>query len=148
MLDLSGRIRLITGVDSIAGAKFLSDAALARGQTAEVWIEVDTGFRRTGVPYETVTGFASEISKFKGLRITGIYTYKGLTYKGKATDDREKAGLEESQMMVEAARRLEKAGIKVSNISVAQHLPVNLQRQFQASLKSGPVLMSLTMQCK
>lgn len=118
VLDLSGRIRLITGVDSIAGAKFLSDAALARGQTAEVWIEVDTGFRRTGVPYETVTGFASEISKFKGLRITGIYTYKGLTYKGKATDDREKAGLEESQMMVEAARRLEKAGIKVSNISV------------------------------
>jgi hypothetical protein len=95
ILNLNRKIRLIVGVDSIEGAKELSEAALADEQIIEVRMEVDTGLRRTGVEYEKAVNFARRIVEFRGIKVTGIFTFKGLVYEGKATCDAEKAGLDE-----------------------------------------------------
>jgi D-serine deaminase-like pyridoxal phosphate-dependent protein len=58
-LRLGERVRLVVGVDSIEGARRLS--AVAEDQTLEVRLEVDTGLRRTGVPYDEAVGLAGEI---------------------------------------------------------------------------------------
>jgi D-serine deaminase-like pyridoxal phosphate-dependent protein len=41
--------RLIVGIDSLAGAKALDEAARAAGLKLEVRLEVDIGFARTGI---------------------------------------------------------------------------------------------------
>ncbi|TCL70087.1 D-serine deaminase-like pyridoxal phosphate-dependent protein [Hydrogenispora ethanolica] len=118
VLALNRRIRLIVGVDSIAGATALSEAALADGQTIEVRLEVDTGMHRTGVGYEQALEFAKTLAGFSGIRLTGIFTFKGLIYEGKATLDREKAGLEEGRLLVDLAEKLRQAGIAIRDVSV------------------------------
>lgn len=118
VLDLNRRIKLIVGLDSVVGANALSKAALASNQVLEVRIEIDTGLRRTGAPYEKAVDFARSIASLKGIHITGIFTFKGLMFKGNVTLDREKAGLEEGTLMVKLASDLRKEGFDIRDVSV------------------------------
>ncbi|MGI6706789.1 MAG: alanine racemase [Clostridia bacterium] len=117
-LDLHAKIRLILGIDSLEGAEALARAASSRGETVEVRLEVDTGLRRTGIPYDKVLEIAGKIAEWKGIRITGIYTFKGLVFQGKSTLDRRQAGLEEGRLMVELAEEMKKLGLDIRDVSV------------------------------
>ncbi|MFC0471372.1 alanine racemase [Halalkalibacter kiskunsagensis] len=118
MLELSKKIRLIVGVDSLAGAKLVDRLAREEALTIEVRIEVDTGLRRTGVQYHDAPRLALEIARLESLNVTGIYTFRGALYQGKPTLDLEKAGQEEGQLMVELAKQLRDAGIEIQDVSV------------------------------
>lgn len=118
LIALNQKIRLIVGVDSLSGAKALSKAFEKVNQAIEVRLEIDTGMGRTGVPYDEAFDFARKINCYMGLKLTGIFTFKGLVYQGKATLDWEKAGLEEGKMMVELADQLRYSGINIEDVSV------------------------------
>jgi D-serine deaminase-like pyridoxal phosphate-dependent protein len=113
---LSERVRLVLGVDSLEGARRLSN--LAQESTLEVRLEVDTGLRRTGVLYDEAVGLAAEIDGMRNLNLTGIYTYRGAVLGGSKTLELEKAGLEEGQLMVSLADRMRERGIGVDDVSV------------------------------
>jgi D-serine deaminase-like pyridoxal phosphate-dependent protein len=115
-LRLSERVRLVVGVDSLEGARRLS--AAAEDRSLEVRLEVDTGLRRTGVPYDEAVGLAGEIDSMRNLDLTGIYTYRGAVLGGSKTLELEKAGLEEGQLMVSLANQMRERGIGVDEVSV------------------------------
>jgi D-serine deaminase-like pyridoxal phosphate-dependent protein len=117
-LRLANRMRLIVGVDSMEGARRLSAIAKAEGRVPEVRLEVDTGLRRTGVPYDEAVEFAHAIGSLGNLSLTGIYTYRGAVLGGARTLELEKAGLEEGQLMVSLARRMRGQGIRVDDVSL------------------------------
>lgn len=117
VVSLSKRIkRLIVGVDSIEGAKMLSEQAKSQQCVIEVRLEVDTGAKRTGVQRDIVE-IAKRISCLSGLKLTGIYTFKSLVLGGLSTQDREKAGKEEGLLLSEIADNLRKAGVPIQEIS-------------------------------
>ena len=116
--ELNSKIRLIIGADSLEGARALAQAARMEKQTIEVRLEVDTGFKRTGVHYEKALDLAMEISGMEGLNLTGIYTFHHLIYQGERTHDREKAGLEEGTLMVTLAEEMKRAGLRIKDVSV------------------------------
>jgi D-serine deaminase-like pyridoxal phosphate-dependent protein len=93
--------KIIVGVDSLEGARRLSTAA--GDQVMKVRLEVDTGLRRTGVPYDEAVELAREIDAFDNLNLSGIYTYRGAVLGGSPTLDRKNAGLEEGDLMVSLA---------------------------------------------
>ncbi|MDF2716958.1 MAG: putative amino acid aldolase or racemase [Paenibacillus sp.] len=68
-LALAKRIRLIVGVDSREGALRLAEAATSAGTTLEVRLEIDTGLRRTGVPYGDAVDLAAMVHETAGLRL-------------------------------------------------------------------------------
>lgn len=113
---LAKKVRLTVGVDSLEGARRLS--TVAEEHTLEVRLEVDTGLRRTGVPYDEAVGLAVEIEAMGNLDFTGIYTYRGAVLGGTKTLELEKAGLEEGQLMVSLADMLRERGIGVEDVSV------------------------------
>jgi D-serine deaminase-like pyridoxal phosphate-dependent protein len=113
---LAKKVRLIVGVDSLEGARRLS--AVAEEHTLEVRLEVDTGLRRTGVPYDDAVELAGEIEAMGNLDLTGIYTYRGAVLGGSKTLELEEAGLEEGQLMVSLADMLRERGIGVEDVSV------------------------------
>jgi len=115
-IRLGERVRLVVGVDSLEGARRLS--AVSGDQTLEVRLEVDTGLRRTGVPYEEAVGLAEEIEAMGNLDLTGIYTYRGAVLGGSKTLELEKAGLEEGQLLVSLAEQMRDRGIGVEEVSV------------------------------
>ncbi|MDR6555202.1 alanine racemase [Paenibacillus qinlingensis] len=117
-IRLSEEIELLVGVDSLAGAKLMEQTAAKHGHMLQVRLEIDTGLRRTGVPYEAAEALALEIAGMPHLRLTGIYTFRGALLAGKPTLDVAAAGLEEGQLMARLADRLRAAGIAIADVSV------------------------------
>ena len=113
LIALAREIRLRVGVDSADGAGALARAAQGAGITLDVLIEVDTGLGRCGVrPGEALAALAQDVARLAGLRIAGIFTYRGYR------SDLEAAGREEGEVMVREADRLRRAGIEIEEVSV------------------------------
>ncbi|MFF2483307.1 alanine racemase [Paenibacillus sp. NPDC058071] len=111
-------VRLILAVDSLEGAMLLSQAAAAGGMELEARLEIDTGLHRTGVLPQDAAELALKIDAMDGIRLSGIFTYRGAMLDGKSTLDIRAAGHEEGRMMAEAARALRDAGLDIADVSV------------------------------
>lgn len=115
---LNERVGLILGVDSLEGARRLSEAAGRHGQSLQVRLEVDTGLRRTGVLYDDAAALAHQVHALPHLRLTGIYTFRGAVLGGRPTLDLEAAGREEGTLMAALAERLRAEGLPIADVSV------------------------------
>lgn len=116
-LALGRQIRIICGIDSLIGAQQISDLAVAHKQQAEVRIEIDSGFQRAGVQFEEVLEFAKSVVSMPGLALTGIYTFKSSTLKGKAVLDLKACAEEEGEILKEVASLLVANGIHITDVS-------------------------------
>jgi D-serine deaminase-like pyridoxal phosphate-dependent protein len=112
---LNRKCRLILGVDSPECAEAL--AGIDGEQSFEVRLEIDTGLKRTGLPPEKALDAARTISRLKNIRLTGIYTFKGLTYRGAFTPDGSLAASEEASIMAEVKAALDRAGLAITEVS-------------------------------
>lgn len=109
--------RLILAVDSWDGAEALNETAVKERICFEVRLEIDTGAKRTGVRQEKAAELAKRISEMQGLKLTGIYTFKGLNLRGEPTQDNAAAGKEEGMLLEKAAEAIRGAGIRIEEIS-------------------------------
>lgn len=109
--------RLIVGIDSLAGARALDEAARAAGLKLEVRMEVDIGFARTGIAREDALDLARAVSRMSGLDLTGIFAFKAMTLAGKPSLDLQAAGEEEGRLTVELANRIRADGIPLRDVS-------------------------------
>lgn len=118
-IELGRSARMILAVDGMEGARALHAVAERAGVVLEVRLELDTGLRRTGIPFERAVELAEGVSRLAGLNLTGIYTYRGYVMRdGSPTLDLEAAGLEEGRMMVAAADEIRGRGVMVRDVSV------------------------------
>ena len=109
--------RLILAVDSLEGAKALSQAAQEAGEALEVRLEVDTGAKRTGVPREGLVELGKAVHSLPGLDLTGIYTFKSLILHDRPTEDNAAAAQEEGELMAALAQKLRQAGVPIQDVS-------------------------------
>ncbi|MFD0679671.1 MULTISPECIES: alanine racemase [unclassified Paenibacillus] len=114
----SRSIHLVLGIDSFEGASLMSQIAVRHGRTLNVRLEVDTGLKRTGVPFDNALRLAQIIHVLPNLSLTGIYTFRGALLNGQPTLDLEKAGMEEGQWMVKLADEMRAQGIPIHEVSV------------------------------
>ncbi|HLJ60167.1 MAG TPA: alanine racemase [bacterium] len=113
LLALAREIRVRVGVDSVDGAEPLARAAANAGVTLDVMLEVDSGLGRCGTaPGEPLLALANQVAHLRGLRIAGVFTYRGYR------PDLDAAGREEGEIMVREAERLRATGIPVDEVSV------------------------------
>ncbi|MFZ7942540.1 alanine racemase [Neobacillus sp. 19] len=117
-IDLSKRVRLILGVDSLKGAQRISELAKQNNVNMEVRLEVDLGLKRTGIPYDDVLQIAKVVSNYENLNLSGIYTFRGPVLNGSPTLDYDAAGIDEGQKMVTLAEQLRGAGLSICDVSV------------------------------
>ena len=118
VIQLSKQINLIIGVDSLEGAVRLSELATRTKTHLQVRLEVDSGFRRTGVVYNEAIRLACQINGLEYLQLRGIYTYRGAFMNGGPTLEIEKAGIEEGKLMVALAEKMRGEGLEVRDVSV------------------------------
>jgi D-serine deaminase-like pyridoxal phosphate-dependent protein len=118
-LRLSRRINLTIGVDSLEGARRLAKRAALEDSILNVRLEVDTGLRRTGIPYGEAVELAVRVGSLENLNLTGIYTYRGAVLEdGSPTLDLKRAGLEEGELLVSLADRIGEEGISIEDVSL------------------------------
>ena len=110
--------RLLSIINSFAGAKGLSDTALRNGEVYDVLIEVDGGTSRGGIaPGQPVLDFADSLKDLKGIHICGLMYYPGINY-----FEHEKAGIiaaaeRERRDVVDTAELLSSHGYEMSVLS-------------------------------
>lgn len=126
---LSEKINVISGVDSITGARGLSDYAEKHSTIFKVFLIVDTGKRRCGVtPDLAGLTVAKEINKLPGLEIKGIFTHEGHAYNELTADDIKKLTYSISEKMVSFAEDLKAEGIDVGVISIGSTPSIKCER--------------------
>lgn len=118
LLALMERARVIVGVDSHEGAEALSAAMASAERTLEVYIEVDTGHHRAGVPAgEPACRLALEVARLPGLRVIGLFTHEGHA-NAAPPDQIEEIARAAGRAMAETAERIRSQGLDIEAVSV------------------------------
>ncbi|WP_295582909.1 alanine racemase [uncultured Oscillibacter sp.] len=117
-IALARKIRLICAADCYETAEAISRACAAEGVVLELRLEVDTGMHRTGIPYDDAVAEAVRLSALPGIRLQGIFTFRGLICDGKTDADRKKCGHQEGALMADLAERIRAAGVPLEDVSV------------------------------
>lgn len=104
-------------VDTAEGAEGASAFFAAAGRPAEVLVEVDTGFGRSGVRWDApgAVDFVGRVARLPGLRLVGLLTHGGHVYGGPREGEPREAALlramaEERDRLLELAVRCHAAG--------------------------------------
>jgi D-serine deaminase-like pyridoxal phosphate-dependent protein len=111
---LAGRTRIAVNVENPAAARGLSAAADAAGATVGVWLEVDSGLGRCGVPIDRpdeAIALGRLLRELPGLRLEGLTTYRGLGFPDAEAVDPLRAGRDEGELLGELATALDVAEI-------------------------------------
>jgi D-serine deaminase-like pyridoxal phosphate-dependent protein len=116
--QLARRCHLIVGVESAIGIRRLSEAASAAGITLSVRLELDSGLQRTGVAPESAGELCRLILAAPGLQLDGIFTFRGTSFPGAPSKDKDELGRLEGEWMVAQAEHLRAAGIPIAVVSV------------------------------
>lgn len=111
-------VRVSFGVDTPEGARAAADFYAGNGYEAEVLVEVDVNYGRTGVPWNRASSidFVGFVRGLKGLRLAGIFCHAGQSYHGPEheaetlEDALARVAREERGMMLSFAARLQEAG--------------------------------------
>lgn len=105
-------------VDTLDGARAASGFFRDRGSEADVLVEVDTGYGRCGVPWDSAASieYVRTVASLPGLNLVGLLTHAGNSYGAPGPDDAStiasvaRVAAEERDRMLDFASRLFAAG--------------------------------------
>ncbi len=124
LVNLAKHADMMVAVDNTQNVDELYAAAVAKGVTLRILIEVDTGMHRCGVePGEPVLKLAQHICSLQskvpsyGLKFSGLMGYEGHTVNTINRAEREQTTLASVELLVEMKPLLEQNGIPVEIIS-------------------------------
>lgn len=118
LLALARRTHITCAVDNLAAAESISRAAATADMTIDVYLEVDTGMHRAGVPAgDEAVALGQAIAALPGVRLTGVMTFEGhagVSPPATIAAVSRAAG----EAVVATANRLRSLGIPIEHVSV------------------------------
>jgi D-serine deaminase-like pyridoxal phosphate-dependent protein len=106
--------RVIVSTDSLEVAQGYSLLGEARGRPVEVYLEVDAGYGRLGLPADgEAESLARAIAGLPGVRLAGIMTHGGFSYRGRTTEELRASAQAEGTPLTALAARLRASGVPV-----------------------------------
>jgi D-serine deaminase-like pyridoxal phosphate-dependent protein len=118
LLPLLERARIAVAADSLEGVAALAAFFGPRGARLPVLVEVDTGFRRTGVQTDDeAVAVAQAIRRARGLEFGGLMEFGGHAYGAASTADRRATGHAEGTRLAGLAGRLAAQGLPAPVVS-------------------------------
>ncbi len=132
--QLSRNVTLHVLVDSVDTSKFLGEKM---EHLVKVWIEIDVGYRRTGVPTERINdilGIATHVQKGRNLMLTGIITHAGHSYHAKSLSEIKHIHLKTISQMKTVQGSLSSAGFPNLEVSVGDTPTCSVMNEFEAPI--------------
>ena len=129
--DLASRIKLNLLVESLEVVNFLE---MHLRSPVDVWIKVDVGYHRTGIPWDDqqrLKSVARRINQCQKLRFAGILTHAGNTYHAKSRDEINSIFIETKQRMQASADLLRRFGNSHLQISVGDTPCCSIAESFE-----------------
>ena len=131
-------LRVVT--DNLAVATAIADAA-RNGDTFSVFIEVDSGAGRAGLPYPALPGLldiARLLHAAPGVELAGVMTHAGHSYHQSTPDGIAQVAEQERQAIVGAAEKLRAAGIPCPIVSAGSTPTATHSRNFTGITEMRP----------
>ena len=131
-------LRVVT--DNLAVATAIADAA-RNGDTFSVFIEVDSGAGRAGLPYPALPGLldiARILHAAPGVELAGVMTHAGHSYHQSTPDGIAQVAEQERQAVVGAAEKLRAAGIPCPIVSAGSTPTATHSRNFAGITEMRP----------
>jgi len=116
LLDMA---RVTVALDSLEAAEPLSRLGRRRGEPIPVYMEVDTGLRRLGVPPASpeALDLARKLAALPGLRLAGITTHGGHVARARTYQELARLARAQAEALVATADMLRRAGLPVDQVS-------------------------------
>jgi D-serine deaminase-like pyridoxal phosphate-dependent protein len=108
---LARRVKLAIAVDSLLGVDRLAHALASAGAALDVFVEIDVGQGRCGVPPAEAAPIAQRVQA-QGLRFAGLQAYHGRAQHLRSTEEREAAIQAALQGVRSAQQALARAGME------------------------------------
>jgi D-serine deaminase-like pyridoxal phosphate-dependent protein len=117
-LELNRNKKMTVAIDNLVQAAAMNSVAGEAGQVVQVYLEVDTGLNRCGLPRGAdLISLAKEITRLPNLELVGIFTHAGHVYAARREDVPE-IGRFEGEELVRVKEDLTAAGIFIQEVSV------------------------------
>src|SRR5208282_1369503 len=132
--DLSKNVTLHVLVDSLETSNFLGEKMQS---PLKVWIEIDVGYRRTGVPAartDRISKIAEHVRKYRNLELAGILTHAGTSYHAKSLSEIRKIYRESVSQMKTVQEFLASAGFPDLEVSVGDTPTCSVMKKFEAPI--------------
>ena len=141
VLRLSSQIEFGVAVDSDTTLRLLSRTR----ETLSVWIEIDCGYGRSGVPHKSglVVRLAQQINAAVGLKLKGCFTHGGHTYKASSPSRIMELAEDERRAMIDVGDRLRAAGVDPGSLSVGSTPEMSIVENLEGIDEARPGNYSL-----
>ncbi len=127
LAHLARRAHITVAVDSPEAARQLSQAARGYNVQFDLFLEVDSGLNRCGLPPgDPVVDFAKQIARLDGVEITGVCTHAGHAIRAATPRERDAIARHEGECVVFTRDRLQAAGIPIRDVSVGSSATVRV----------------------
>lgn len=104
-------------LDSFAAAEPLSELAQALGKAIEIYIDVDTGLHRMGLPAGKPSAeLGAAVNRLPGLKVVGVMSHCGHIGAG-PTEELPAGARQDAEALVETAELMRAAGVDVREVS-------------------------------
>ena len=122
LAGLLEQTRVIVSVDSVEAAEGLSRLARRLATSIEVYIDVDTGLGRMGLPPGGPTvRLAEAVARLHGLEVIGLMSHCGHVSRAKDRHELARIAKADAEALVETADVLRQRGLPVREVSQAPH---------------------------
>lgn len=115
LVELARRARIGVNVDSEEAIIGLAAAARAGEAVLELYLDVDVGMHRGGVPFgriDELAGLAALVESSQGVELAGVTAYYAV-----GARDADAAGREEAERLVAAAEALRRRGFEIREVA-------------------------------
>ncbi|MEM0381547.1 MAG: alanine racemase [Nitrososphaerota archaeon] len=135
---LREQVDVYVAVDHPDNVSDLSRTMREQGLELGVYVDVDSGMHRTGVPPEKAPELAEAVSKSEGLYLVGIMAYEG--HAGGPINREERISLINKAMeqTLLAVRLIRQRGIEVGEVSVGSSATVRYSSTFEGITEIQP----------
>ncbi len=129
--ELAQRVHLHLLVENVTTAAYLAEHLVA---PVDVWIEVDAGYRRSGVQWDgaELTTLAQQIGECERMKLRGLLTHDGGTYAARSKAQIVDAYTLTAQRLAAARRRLQSHGFEHLEVSVGDTPACSVLERFDA----------------
>jgi D-serine deaminase-like pyridoxal phosphate-dependent protein len=139
LAHLARRARITVALDSVEVAGGLAGAAQRYGVHFDVYLEVDSGLNRCGLPPgEPVAALAREVARLKGITVIGVCTHAGHAIRARALEERDAIARYEGECVVQTRERVEAAGVPLREVSVGSTATVRVSGQVKGVTEIRP----------
>ncbi len=118
LLELSDRVNLSVGTDSVEGARTLSEIFASAGRKLRFVLKIDCGLHRVGVLPDRALAMALQIGELPGVELTGVFTHAGQAYHAETREAVAAIGRHEGETVARVAEELRQAGLPIREVSV------------------------------